>query len=164
MGHYMTGEPGKAVEGGWTFTTDDQAFELAYKANEGGFQPEAAHIPVPVEDTSEVAEAKAKFLTLLEAGHAFAPVRRKRRPQDVFRYEDEETGQSHYMTGEPGKAVEGGWTFTTDDQAFELAYKANEGGFQPEAAHIPVPVEDTQEVAEAKAKFLTLLEAGHAYA
>ena len=80
----MTGEPGKAVEGGWTFTTDDQAFELAYKANEGGFQPEAAHIPVPVEDTSEVAEAKAKFLTLLEAGHAYAPVRRKR--YDVFRY------------------------------------------------------------------------------
>merc|ERR1712193_397948 len=82
MGHYMTGEPGKAVEGGWTFTTDDQAFELAYKANEGGFQPEAAHIPVPVEDTSEVAEAKAKFLTLLEAGHAYAPVRRKRSPDD----------------------------------------------------------------------------------
>ena len=74
----MTGEPGKAVEGGWTFTTDDQAFELAYKANEGGFQPEAAHIPGPVEDTPEVAEAKAKFLTLLEAGHAYAPVRRKR--------------------------------------------------------------------------------------
>merc|ERR1711988_975154 len=162
--HYMTGEPGKAVEGGWTFTNPEGSYELVYKADTMGFQPEASHIPVPVEDTSEVAEAKAKFLTLLEAGHAYAPVRRKRSPQDVFRYEDGETGQSHYMTGEPGKAVEGGWTFTTDDQAFELAYKANEGGFQPEAAHIPVPVEDTSEVAEAKAKFLTLLEAGHAYA
>merc|ERR1711988_707095 len=181
--HYMTGEPGKAVEGGWTFSANDESFELTYKADKGGFQPEAAHIPVPVEnnvvpveDTQEVVDAKAKFYSLYEEhkakveaaiaekAAAVVDARRKRSPQDVFRYEDAETGQSHYMTGEPGKAVEGGWTFTTDDQAFELAYKANEGGFQPEAAHIPVPVEDTSEVAEAKAKFLTLLEAGHAYA
>merc|ERR1712241_443429 len=169
-----TGEPGKAVEGGWTFSANDESFELTYKADKGGFQPEAAHIPVPVEnnvvpveDTQEVVDAKTKFYSLYEEhkakveaaiaekAAAVVDARRKRSPQDVFRYEDAETGQSHYMTGEPGKAVEGGWTFSDNDESFELTYKADEGGFQPEAAHIPVPVEnnvvpveDTQEVVD----------------
>ena len=78
--------------------------------------------------------------------------------KDVFRYVDEETGQSHYMTGEPGMSVEGGWTFTNADGTFELVYKADEEGFQPEAAHIPIPVEDTNEVSEAKANFYRLFE------
>merc|ERR1711963_1160464 len=76
--------------------------------------------------------------------------------KDVFRYDDVETGQSHYMTGDPGKSVEGGWTFTNADGTFELVYKADEGGFQPEAEHIPVAVEDTNEVAEAKNVFYSL--------
>merc|ERR1711981_1146843 len=85
--------------------------------------------------------------------------------KDVFRYDDEETGQSHYMTGDPGTSVEGGWTFTNSDGSFNLVYKADEGGFQPEADHIPVaventvvPVEDTKEVVDAKAKFYSLYE------
>merc|ERR1711988_958673 len=78
--------------------------------------------------------------------------------KDVFRYEDEETGQSHYMTGEPGKAVEGGWKFTNGDGTFELVYKADEAGFQPEADHIPVHGEDTVEVEEAKTQFYNLYE------
>merc|ERR1712037_298516 len=77
---------------------------------------------------------------------------------DVFRYEDEATGQSHYMTGEPGMAVEGGWTFTNPEGSYDLVYKADEGGFQPEAAHIPVSVEDTNEVTEAKANFYSLYD------
>merc|ERR1712079_754201 len=166
--HYMTGDPGTSVEGGWAFTNPDGTFELVYKADEGGFQPAADHIPISVEDTNDVAEAKTSFYTLFEEHKAKVAEaeenREKRSPQDVFRYEDAETGQSHYMTGEPGKAVEGGWTFSANDESFELTYKADEGGFQPEAAHIPIPVEDTPEVAEAKAKFLILLEAGHAYA
>merc|ERR1719340_207011 len=80
----------------------------------------------------------------------------KREANDVFRYEDEETGASHYMTGEPGKAVEGGWAFTNPDGTFKLVYKADEMGFQPEAEHIPVPVEDTNEVVDAKATFYSL--------
>ncbi len=101
-------------------------------------------------------------------------------PLEVFRYEDEDTKQSHYMMGEPGKAVEGGWTFETPGgEAFELTYKADEMGFQvrkklvksqltkilhipayfqPVANHIPVPVEDTNEVSEAKTKFYQLFE------
>merc|ERR1712029_364229 len=78
--------------------------------------------------------------------------------KDVFRYVDEETGDSHYMTGDPGKSVEGGWSFTNADGTYELVYKADEGGFQPEAEHIPVAVEDTNEVAEAKANFYTLFK------
>merc|ERR1711988_190858 len=147
--HYMTGDPGASVEGGWAFTNPDGTFELVYKADEGGFQPAADHIPVSVEDTNDVNEAK---VAEAEASRA------KRSPQDVFRYEDAETGQSHYMTGEPGKAVEGGWTFTNPEGSYELVYKADEGGFQPEAAHIPVPVEDTNEVVDAKATFYSLYD------
>merc|ERR1712172_331056 len=200
--HYMTGDPGSSVEGGWTFTNSDGTFELAYKADEAGFQPEADHIPIPVEDTNEVTGAKNTFYTLydehkakVEAGfvpeaayipdtdevveakntfyslveehkakveaakaEAVVDARRKRSPNDVFRYEDEATGQSHYMTGEPGMAVEGGWTFTNPEGSYELVYKADEGGFQPEAAHIPVSVEDTNEVTEAKTNFYSLYD------
>merc|ERR1711981_822627 len=76
--------------------------------------------------------------------------------KDVLRYDDEETGQSHYMTGDAGKAVEGGWAFTNSDGTFELVYKADEMGFQPEAKHIPVSVEDTNEVTDAKTTFYSL--------
>jgi len=83
--------------------------------------------------------------------------------KDIFRYEED--GQSHYMTGEAGKAVEGGWTFNTDGEEFALTYKADEGGFQPQADHIPVavvetkvPVEKTNEVLEAEAKFYALFK------
>merc|ERR1711971_304037 len=200
--HYMTGDPGSSVEGGWTFTNSDGTFELAYKADEAGFQPEADHIPISVEDTNEVTGAKNTFYTLydehkakVEAGfvpkaayipdtnevveakkifyslveehkakveaakaEAVVDTRRKRSSDDVFRYEDEATGQTHYMTGEPGMTVEGGWTFTNPEGSYELVYKADEGGFQPEAAHIPVSVEDTNEVAEAKAAFYSLYD------
>lgn len=85
--------------------------------------------------------------------------------KDIFRYVDEETGQSHYMTGLAGKAVEGGFAFNTDGKEYALTYKADEGGFQPRADHIPVavietrvPVEDTNEVVEAKNKFYALFE------
>jgi len=166
----MTGEPGKAVEGGFTFTNPEGSYELVYKADEMGFQPEAAHIPIPVEDTDEVVDAKTKFYSLYdehkakveaaiaEDAAAVVDARRKRSPQDVFRYEDAETGQSHYMTGEPGKAVEGGFTFTNPEGSYELVYKADEMGFQPEAAHIPISVEDTNEVVDAKTKFYSLYD------
>merc|ERR1712106_1248083 len=169
--HYMTGDPGASVEGGWAFTNSDGTFELVYKADEGGFQPEADHIPVAVEDTNDVTAAKTSFYTLFEehkakveaaiaedSTEAVVDARRKRSPQDVFRYEDAETGQSHYMTGEPGKAVEGGFTFTNPEGSYELVYKADEMGFQPEAAHIPIPVEDTDEVVDAKTKFYSLYD------
>ena len=86
----MTGEPGKAVEGGFTFTNPEGSYELVYKADEMGFQPEAAHIPIPVEDTNEVVNAKTKFYSLYdehkakveaaiaEGGDSVVDARRKR--------------------------------------------------------------------------------------
>merc|ERR1711881_248834 len=78
--------------------------------------------------------------------------------EDIFRYVDEDTGSTHYMTGVAGKAVEGGFSFTADDGEYTLTYKADENGFVPTADHLPVAVvetrvapEDTNEVAEAKA-------------
>merc|ERR1712223_166343 len=83
--------------------------------------------------------------------------------KDIFRYVDEDTGSTHYMTGEAGKAVEGGFSFTADDSEYILTYKADENGFVPAADHLPVavvetrvPPEDTNEVAEAKANFYAL--------
>merc|ERR1711976_306386 len=130
--HYMTGDPGASVEGGWAFTNPDGTFKLVYKADEGGFQPAADHIPVAVEDTNDVTEAKSTFYTLFKEHEA--------------------------KVGEPGKAVEGGWTFTNPEGSHELVYKADGMGFQPEAAHIPIPVEDTNEVEDAKAKFYSLYD------
>ena len=76
---------------------------------------------------------------------------------DVFRYEDEATGQSHYITGEPGAAVEAGWSYTNPEGSHELIYKADEGGFQPEAAHFAhIPVSD--EVVKAKNTYYSLVE------
>lgn len=60
------------MEGGWTFTNGDQTFELVYKADEGGFQPEAEYIPIAVEDTNEVTEAKTQFYSLYEEAKARA--------------------------------------------------------------------------------------------
>merc|ERR1712223_938801 len=85
--------------------------------------------------------------------------------KDIFRYVDEDTGSTHYMTGEAGKAVEGGFSFTADDMEYALTYKADENGFVPTADHLPVavvetrvPPEDTNEVKEAKANFDKLYE------
>ena len=62
-----------------------------------------------------------------------------------------------------GKKVEGGFSFTADNMEYASSYKADENGFVPTADHLPVAVvetrvapEDTNEVAEAKAKFYKL--------
>lgn len=67
---FNVGEPGKSVQGGWTFTNGDDTYELVYTADEGGFQPEAAYIPIPVQDTNEVTEAKEQFYSLYEEAKA----------------------------------------------------------------------------------------------
>ena len=83
--------------------------------------------------------------------------------QDVFKYEDEDTNQMHYMSGVPGQDVEGGWQFESPEgKSFELTYKANAMGFQPVAEYLPVgpdPIEDTVEVKEAKTNFYSMFKA-----
>ena len=62
-------------------------------------------------------------------------------PGDVFRYADEDTKQSHYMEGEPGTRVSGGWAFESPEgKNYELTYQADELGFQPQAEYIPLQV------------------------
>lgn len=62
-------------------------------------------------------------------------------PGDVFRYADEDTKQSHYMEGEPGTRVSGGWAFESPEgKNYELTYQADELGFQPQADYIPLQV------------------------
>jgi len=62
-------------------------------------------------------------------------------PGEVFRYNDDLTKQSHYMEGEPGTGVSGGWTFESPEgNEYALSYKADDLGFQPEANYLPVQV------------------------
>ena len=35
--------------------------------------------------------------------------------KEIFRYEDAETGQAHFMEGEPGSSVNGGWEFAAPE-------------------------------------------------
>ncbi len=45
---------------------------------------------------------------------------------EVFRYADEDTKQSHYMEGEPGVNVNGGWEFESPEgRNYMLTYKVS---------------------------------------
>ena len=72
--------------------------------------------------------------------------------KELFRYEDEETGQVHYMSSLPEGAVEGGWKFKAPEgDNFEVTYKAaKETGFVPEAVHLPAAPADTEDVQMAR--------------
>jgi len=78
---------------------------------------------------------------------------------EVFRYEDTEAGLSHYMEGEPGTSVNGGWEFVDPEGAnYELNYVADANGYQPQAKHIPVHVDDTEDVKNAKVQFYKMFD------
>jgi hypothetical protein len=67
-------------------------------------------------------------------------------PGDVFRYDDDLTKQSHFMEGEPGSRVSGGWAFESPEgNQYQLNYVADDLGFQPEANYIPVQVATTSD-------------------
>merc|ERR1711994_897129 len=58
---------------------------------------------------------------------------------EVFRYDDKETSQSHFMEGDPGTSVTGGWEFRAPEgDNYELNYVADVNGFQPQAGYLPV--------------------------
>ena len=70
-------------------------------------------------------------------------------PQDVFRYSDELTKQMHYMEGEPGVNVKGGWEFESPEgRNYLMSYQANELGFQPEAEYLPLQVEHAKALSD----------------
>ena len=75
--------------------------------------------------------------------------------KELFRYEDEETGQVHYMSSLPDGTLEGGWNFEAPEgESFELTYTAGkETGFVPQADHLPAAPADTEPVQLEKQKF-----------
>ena len=75
--------------------------------------------------------------------------------KELFRYEDEETGQVHYMSSLPDGAVEGGWKFDAPEgKSFELTYTASkETGFVPQADYLPAAPADTDPVQMERQKF-----------
>jgi len=79
--------------------------------------------------------------------------------KEIFRYKDAETGQAHFMEGEPGSSVNGGWEFAAPEgDSFKMNYAADENGFQPTGDHLPVHVDDTEEVKNAKSQFYAAFE------
>lgn len=79
--------------------------------------------------------------------------------EEIFRYNDEETGQSHFMEGDPGTTVNGGWKFLAPEgDNYELNYIADVNGFQPKAGYLPVHVDDTEDVKKAKVQFYKMFE------
>jgi len=78
----------------------------------------------------------------------------------VFKYEDEETNQMHYMNGVPGTDVNGGWEFQSPEgKAYKMQYVANDMGFQPQADYLPQAPLDTNEVQVARDNFYSAYEA-----
>ena len=74
--------------------------------------------------------------------------------KEIFRYEDSDSKQLHYMEGEPGNAVNGGWEFVAPEGVnYELNYIADGNGFQPQGDYLPVHVDDTEDVKKAKVQF-----------
>jgi hypothetical protein len=66
-------------------------------------------------------------------------------PSDIFRYSDEDTKQSHFMEGEAGTKVNGGWEFEAPEgKSYKLTYQADEMGFQPQADYLPLQVNKGQ--------------------
>ena len=90
-------------------------------------------------------------------------------PLEILSYSSPE-GHSHTMEGSPGQAVTGEFSFKAPDTkaVYQLTYTADSEGFQPVGEHLPVPVvmevvpeqqlpvmvQYTQEVAQARNTFL----------
>ncbi|OXU24354.1 hypothetical protein TSAR_008472 [Trichomalopsis sarcophagae] len=137
------------VRGSYSFVIDGITYTVNYVADENGFQPEGAHLPVaPI----------AVFAALLAVALA-APQREqdevvlvKETPSDnigldSYRYGYElSNGQKHEESAqvetrsaeESVLRVRGSYSFVIDGITYTVNYVADENGFQPEGAHLPV--------------------------
>jgi len=95
-------------------------------------------------------------------------------PLEILNYKDEEAGHGHVMSGEPGVQVEGEyyWKAPEEDSPIKLVYSAGAEGYVavgdhlplspavPEAPvmELPVMVEFTPEVAEARSAFMKVFD------
>jgi len=111
--HVQMGEPGKAVSGYYTSRSLDglMEYKTMYEADEKGFRATGDHLPV-----AAVLPAVRSLDTAPE-GY-------------VFKYEAPGS-HSHYMMGEPGKSVQGSFTYTdAQGRSQRVDYEADEKGYR----------------------------------
>ncbi len=83
----------------------------------------------------------------------------------MFSYEtkDDESGVVtgyHYLNGDPGVRVDGGFGFTDEEgRSYDLTFEADENGYRPSADFLPQAPEEPEEIREARANFYSLWEA-----
>ncbi|KAI9562804.1 hypothetical protein GHT06_010259 [Daphnia sinensis] len=133
--HVQMGEPGKSVSGYYTSRSLDglMEYKTTYEADEKGYRATGDHLPVP----------SVPVFRSLEAA-----------PGYVFKY-DAPGSHSHYMMGEPGKSVQGSFTYTdSEGRSRRVDYEADENGYrvkptQEEEKPIEISSQSDAEVVQA---------------
>ena len=87
------------MNGGWEFVAPDGgSYELNYIADSNGYQPQAKHIPVHVDDTEDVKNAKVQFYKIFDKTSAKMDALNTKR---VERDADEPVGEAEPETVVP---------------------------------------------------------------
>ncbi|EFX88266.1 hypothetical protein DAPPUDRAFT_221306 [Daphnia pulex] len=120
--HVQMGEPGKAVSGYYTSRSLDGLMEYKtnYEADDKGYRATGDHLPV--------AAVLPAVRSLDSAPEGY-----------VFKYEAP-GGHSHYMMGQPGKSVQGSFTYVdAEGRSRRVDYEADEKGYRV----LPIKEEET---------------------
>merc|ERR1711997_572812 len=102
-------------------------------------------------------DMKVFLLCLAVAAHGL-PVEPEAEPaaeaDHIIKYDDEELGHGHVQTGVAGEMVEGSLYYKVPEgDTVHLTYTADDKGFVAVGDHLPVMVDLTAEVAEARDQF-----------
>lgn len=111
--HVQMGEPGKAVSGYYTSRSLDglMEYKTIYEADDKGYRATGDHLPV--------AAVLPAVRSLDSAPEGY-----------VFRYEAPGS-HSHYMMGQPGKSVQGSFTYVdAEGRSKRVDYEADEKGYR----------------------------------